>query len=217
MQAEHLDLDRIVDQGRHPAGELALVGDVGKQHADGERGCSGASCPEPRATHARLHHQPSAQPKHSQVLHTKHKGVGHAKADVHLGGAHIAVLHLHQQVLPAGTTLLLAAKEFERGDGPQGFQEVGVFSSGDDQALGSRFTKRAVGHPAHQAIQGSGCHRDCGQLGRIQQHHAQRGQAHDAVQHRLHHAGGQRALNSTHRPKAADDIAQVAFLKELDW
>ena len=114
VQAEHADFDCVIDERRHPRGELTFVADKRKQHADGERRC------HPRCAGAGLQDHLAAQPKHQKVFYAKDKSVGAGKSNIQFGGAYIAVLHFDQQVLPTRAALLFAAQELERADGAQG-------------------------------------------------------------------------------------------------
>ena len=176
MQAQHFDIDDKVNQRAHAARQLAFVADKGKQHANGKhrlalRPCRGAG----------LHYQARAQPQHHQVLQAKDKSVGRRKRNAHLGGTHITVLHLDQQVLPAGAPLLFAAKQLKRHDSAQTFQKVRVLACGHHQPLGRCIPKWPIRRPAQQRVRRHRCQHHSGQRGRIQQHHAQRRHTHQAV------------------------------------
>ena len=102
-----------------------------------------------------------AQPKHAHVFKAKNKAAGNVVAHVEFGRLKITVHDFNHEAVPASTSLAFSAKKFEGRDGPDGFNEITLFLTGQDQSVGSGMLKTGETGPANQAIKQSGQNHNC--------------------------------------------------------
>src|SRR5690606_19932203 len=98
MQAQHCDVDELVDERAHARAELPLIGDECDEHSDGE------TC---------IEHETRAERDHEHILHAEQPAVADAVQNVNLLRAQAGVELLHEQARPSRASLVLALIELD--------------------------------------------------------------------------------------------------------
>ena len=198
VQAQHLQVDGLVDQGHDAVIKLVAVGHEGHQHAHGQFVGDDLLRPQPDDQQ----HEAAAQ----QAAHQAVEDQQFFDLELRIGGA-------HQQCLPGALALRLAAKQLDGAHAADALQVVAGFAGAAHQRLFVGGIKGAVPEQAHRQVQQhrQQCHP--GQQRAVDEHQPQRQQHQQAVEHRFDESGGEGVLNLVDRARARDDVAQVAVLK----
>ncbi len=200
LQLEHAQLEELVDQAADAAVELRLVGVEGHQDADAELA---------------VHHHGRAEPDHQQVLHAEQQAVELLVEQLQLLRTQAGVDLFHQQAEPYRAALVLALEQLQRADAAHRLEEVALLACGVDDLLLGGVAQRPVPDPAAEGVEAHGGDGDGRQRRTVEQHHAEGGDGHQAVQHRREEGRGEGLLDAVHRAEARHHVAQVALLEIL--
>lgn len=200
LQLEHAQLEELVDQAADAAVELRLVGVEGHQDADAELA---------------VHHHGRAEPDHQQVLHAEQQAVELLVEQLQLLRTQAGVDLFHQQAEPYRAALVLALEQLQRADAAHRLEEVALLARGVDDLLLGGVAQRPVPDPAAEGVEAHGGDGDGRQWRTVEQHHAEGGDGHQAVQHRREEGRGEGLLDAVHRAEARHHVAQVALLEIL--
>lgn len=176
LQLEHAQLEELVDQAADAAVELRLVGVEGHQDADAELA---------------VHHHGRAEPDHQQVLHAEQQAVELLVEQLQLLRTQAGVDLFHQQAEPYRAALVLALEQLQRADAAHRLEEMALLARGVDDLLLGGVAQRPVPDPAAEGVEAHGGDGDGRQWRTVEQHHAEGGDGHQAVQHRREEGRGE--------------------------
>ena len=200
LQAQHAQLEELLDQPGNAAVELVLVGLEGHQHAHRHQPVEGLA---------------GAEPQDGDADQPEQQAVDRFEGDEQALGAHPGVHLLGHQAQPARAALVLALKQLDGLDAADSLEKVGLLAGVVDDLLLGGEAQRAEPQGADQRVGEHRRHRHPGQRRAVEEHHGQGDARHQPVDEGREEGRGELALDLLHRPEARHDVAQVALLEVL--